>query len=263
MSIIIPPVRKSAPYIYLTKGPNEAKYTIFVYIPLLAGTVASRTGTPGTLPLRFRVEDGANPNSFPFYTKEELDPPENPPLLLEMKNEFGIEENHLDKPIVVEVTHAATIIDSDTKPSYKVALPFSDADSEDAPGAAADLIAMNCPYLYLTNPNAEIGGTDPNYAPRCHIPLEQGIGFSASAVDNSENGKYIEIVVLESNGSTATEVPSHLIKANQGIYSDDGRKTGRFEVIIPPIVTAAGAKPRRRGRLPNRSSDTNPSSFLS
>ena len=269
MAISIPTVRKNAPYVYLVDGDGDKEYFLYIYMLLSGKTKARRTSADGSAYITIKVEDdNTAPNqNTPYYDKYPVTQPE-ASLLKAKLQAFGIEEEAT--PLTIEVLQESTNIDGDTKSSYKVSVAFSHSDNA---GATNGKIVFNAPYLYLTNPNAEIGSsddTDVEFVPRCHIPLEGGYDLQTPALDavaTVVNGCYTETIQLNNIGSNNLEVSALNLNSNLATYQDANRKAGHYEVVVefPAPMAAmamAAAPPRRKGRLRNRSSDTNPNGFI-
>ncbi|MCC6459586.1 MAG: hypothetical protein IT260_03880 [Saprospiraceae bacterium] len=265
MPVAIPKVRYNAPHIYLTKGTAEIQYTLFLYIPLLAGTKVVLSSDPDALLVLCTIVDGTNtPDADFFYTRLPFNLP-TLTLVNAWAKEYIIEE---DPSISIQIDNKATVANPDAKPKYKLAISLKDTDKKDAPTGP---VAYNCPHIYLTNPNEEILDPTPNspdFAPRCFIPLS-GMSYNSADQPGSNTasipGNCLQRVELYDNpASTQTKVDPDHIHANNITYLDNNLIVGYFEVTVAHNATAdpAPTAPVKKGKLRNRSSDTHPSGLI-
>jgi hypothetical protein len=155
-----------------------------------------------------------------------------------------------------------------------------------------DQLAHNCPYIYLTNPEAAAGGNPKKYAPRCITFLSGYKLHSQSVMVSSADGGICEqTAILVPDATIVSKDISDELDANKLEYSDNAVVQGSFfaqilmtDGVIPaerltdPVernrATFTALEPGmineaaetitddRKGRIPNQSSDSNPTGFI-
>lgn len=163
---------------------------------------------------------------------------------------------------------------------------YTDADVN--PNLGTGKLALNYPYLYLTNPNTVLGAPLNDFKPYCLFFLDNGFVANGFQQGSDALGSFTQEIVLSKSASAPTPagatpplsgpvglpMPRALaaaaspalitaiapanIAANIASYQDNGPIDGNFDVF----VTATTLSRRRRGRLRNADADENPNSFI-
>ena len=257
------PTRNYAPYVFLSEGDNAGEYKIFVAIPHEAGKRVdfdnNVTYSNGTTMLSFTVSnDNTVTNAGKKYKGITLAP--------ESAAKAG---GYTFYPATFSVkvdTHRNEIVGGQTVVITQSIKVFYDTADINAP-ATGD-IANDCPYLYLTNPNAETEGGYLKYTPFCLVPLgnyEEDTQSYNENVGGNQGHCLQEIYLKAPLPSGKTEIAPADIQANTETYTDPEPIDGYFEVILyfpVPPGQAASSKHKRKGKVKNGSSDISQSNFV-
>lgn len=257
-------IQLHAPYLYLNQvDPNQ--YNLFIMVPYQAGEQVNPTPsieqTNGSTLISLTITGQANdPTSIPLRhpVRVPLDPVA---LTQEINASFDV------STFCIEVNCCKHENDNGTQIEQITMSRMYYADADQVNNSPNLPKAYNCPYLYLKVPNAESGeqgnGTV-TYDPYCLVPLENSHYF-ASNVDNTNNGKYIQQILFSPDGGNGTpnytEVDPNIIPSNLNTYNQIGFIDGYFDVEVSENSTST-TRPRRKGRIRNIDSDTNPNSFI-
>lgn len=256
----IPGFRLYAPYVYVTKGQADGKYVLYISIlhptnvTINAPTVNSYNGST-IVSYLINVTEANSPKTR-RYDRLEVEV---------MLNETQIENINESQP---EIRVAVKVEDNqgNTLENREITAVIYPS-SLDNTLAHQGTIAYGCPYAYLTNPYNETGESTQNYAPRCYVPLQK-MSYNAaaqSAPDILTNpGRCEQILqIFDDLNSVITEVAEADIPINKGFfeYSDPGRDNEFFYARVEKKDDNNNTTTTTT-KLPNRSSDTHPNSFI-
>lgn len=247
MSRSIGTVRDHAPYIYLTKetGNPNRKFVLFMLVSVANGKKVvynnTITYTSGVATINVSVQNDNNATAGRFGHKLTLD---------------YTGDNNFD-PATYCVRVNVSYTNNGTTVTYTSKYILEDAVDTDPTGGSAEKVAYECPYLYLTNPNAESGQPGNTYNPCCLVPL---LNFDKNTQSYTETGGQADQTINMSSSappSGTKEIDPSWISANGQFYSDPAPVDKAFEVT----VNYADNK-KKKGRIRNVSSDTNPNTFI-
>ena len=255
----MPATQLHSPYIYLN-SPSVNLYDLFVLVPYQEGetvTIENTDYTNGTTFVTIKVIGSPNdPNSqviqFPIYLQ--LDPVNETGGVSFDPSTFSIEvqcKKHEDNNGVVTVSTLAS------------RMFYEDADDVLIP--ANGNIAFNCPYLYLLRPGATEGfpgGYEVEFDPYCLVPLENAT-YQASqfqVVQHATNYRQEIIFQPLNNGAqNQGQIDPDDIPSNMDTYVDQDEIDGFYAARVS---SSTNDRPKRKGRIRNIDSDTNPNSFI-
>ncbi|MFM9949069.1 MAG: hypothetical protein ACKV1O_14100 [Saprospiraceae bacterium] len=273
--------KKYIPYVFLMKGEvGQSEYEVFICIihgineKVVDLSTESTMYINGTTALKFEIIQAEDAEAGKFYKRVSLDP-----------NSKAIAGDYTFDPVkfCVQVnTERKEMVDDEQVTLRQSIKVFYEAADENT--GETGQIAFDCPYLYLVNPHEVTGREFEEYEPYCLVPLKEfkiNI-FSQLSVNPADGipGQFRQEITLEAlaivdvddtsniNGidtNTMTryrELDPASIEANDTIYLDPETIEGWTEVIVNPLSTPGRNGKKRRGRLSNVSSDTNPTSFI-
>jgi hypothetical protein len=239
-------VRMNAPYAYLANKNVDSKYQLFICVPCY-DNINPATPTPqlynGTVQVTFHLTghatDSGNPN-YKFYSFEVVVPTGTSPSVAE-----------INIKVVKDSNYYAPAGDTDAF-DHEITLLFADADAQ-MPDLYADPKAFNSPYLYLTNPTAMDGGL--NYTGRCLVNMkESSLKTQGKSTTGGVCSQTIELNAV--TGAAETMLNPSLLDVNSGTYADSSSKNGNMNATVRKGGSTT------TGKLKNKSSDTNPTIFI-
>lgn len=241
-------VRDHAPYVYLTKTSADSSRTfvMFMMVSVANGKKVVYNNTVnyagGVATIDVSVQNDNNATAGRFTHKLDID--------------FTNDNNY--NPATYAVRVNVTYTNGGTSVTYTSKYILEDAvDVDPTNGDSGEKTAYECPYLYLTNPNAESGQPGNNYNPCCLVPVKNYDKNTESYTESG--GQFEQTINLSSSAppSGTKEIPPSWISANAQYYSDTAPVDKFFEVT----VNYTDGK-KKKGIIRNVSSDTNPNSFI-
>lgn len=252
MSRTIGAVRNHAPYLYLTKETDTStkKFVLFILVSAEAGKKVVYNDNisydGGVTTINVSVQDDTNGVAGRYPYK----------LLLDYTADSRFDAASYCVRVITSYTSNNTTQKLISKYIFQ---DVSDVDPTE--GSSIVNVAYECPYMYLTNPNTESGDPGNEYFPYCIILLNTLDFSDASCVpDSGVNDAGCHQTVNLKSGPPPTgesEVDVNEIQANKRAYTDPNGVDQRFEVV----VNYHNGK-KKKGLIPDVSSDTNPSSFI-
>ncbi len=275
-------IRINAPYVFLVRKNTEDLYKAFVIVPTYgnisigAVTTLNLNGThqieiPIQLPVgalqtsvikrHCMAFDGIQMPNMPPHTHSK------PELTVIVQVPLGYDDNQNTNDPAPNAKRVTTVC-------------FEDAfvANDNMPGD----IALNSPYLYLSNPAALNSNKLEWFSGRCIVPVKTGSSLGAHACIPAVNavrvnaGPAQQSIVQELEIRTPLHLPADagvsyideaLIDCNKGEYRDTEIIQGDFSVKVTTVYVnesgnvVASKEPPTTGSLPNQSSDTKPTSF--
>lgn len=255
--------KTKAPYVYLAKNQGEAnEYYLFIAIIVpIDAEVKRLDNTPAyhadSVIVNFGVDTtNSQSNKFRTYTEK---------IVLDTSThaQGAFDKNSTEIEVVVEEHNNNNVI----RKSKKSTTFYKHADNT-AIGQVGEFIE-DAPYLYLSNPQAEVGGTG-RFRPRCLVFSKGRLKDDKIAIHSDSCFSTIAIDL-----SAPSPKPSMIdnLACNKLEYEDKGVINGKFETVVTtssaaPVIAgdtstfAAQASGSRRGVRTNKSSNTNPNQFL-
>jgi hypothetical protein len=271
-------VIENAPYVYLAKHTAEPKYHLFTRVFIAAANRVINWGAPiytnGATLIQGTIVAGASPAGNYDNHYIELTP-----------DGRGYTFDTAFEIII-------TVLNADMT-QRRTTVFYADSDTVDIDNESIVAgIARNCPYLYLSNPESLAGGDDKKFRPRCMVPT---LGYTLIdqqlVLTTADSGICEQQIELINDGSAASFIPTGSIQANAIIeYFENPPVEGHFGVqvfLTDPGISSIGGintamqlaanfnsyrgpesaanrvSATRRGRLRNKSSDPNPTGFIS
>lgn len=253
-------ISEYSPYIYLKKIDNE-RYRIFVTILHYRNQTVELRGKPkvfyanGSAILNFDIKGGTNEGTRPterHHASEILLPTLDTKVAFD-PNSFFIEVN----------TNCYLNEQSPDRITLKQSLKVLYTDADDQLGSTHEDIALQSPYLFLTNPSSEIGSNPEQYNPFCLL-FVKGFAMKKASYQQDTDGVFIQELQLakkRDSGEIQMIEPS-TIPANTNEYLDLDEVTGYFETLVFENSAGRANEPiKRKGKLRNVSADVNPTKF--
>ncbi|GJM35453.1 MAG: hypothetical protein DHS20C18_44540 [Saprospiraceae bacterium] len=220
------PIKRHAPYLYLTQPNGQGLYQLFLAISVKAGYELVE-GSNGTLPVQYlngrteikiKLRKSGNNAEFIVNKYYPLDP----------GNTITLDAD--------EILVTVTVLDgsNNLEEEFTAKLQYGDCDRQ-APhvDAIANEIAYNCPYVYLAQVNNTV--TEPlTFEPYLLLsPKGYSVHPDKIAITTPENGVCETIIVLsniETNGSEGTFI--HDFQINRVNYFESGKVEGNFRATV-------------------------------
>jgi hypothetical protein len=240
-------IKTHAPYAHLVKNDNY-EYTLYILIPILDdekidGELIEYLN--GSTLISFSVRSYEGDLEKLFLKKIALKP----------KN---FENGYTFDPDTFSVRITCK---NQSNVTRRTIIHYEDAITRDTAFSDDDEKVHNRPYMYLTNPNTETSTPEKGFDPYCMFYLKGFKNPSFSEDKASYEQSYTQVISLEVNGSTIGKwIDPAIITCNDKKYNDTRKIIGSFYVDIDIVTLGTGRK--RRGRLRNSDSDTNPNTFI-
>lgn len=263
MARTIGSVRMYSPYVFLASEDGNSEYKVFIAIPHEAGKKVSYNNDlnylNGSTELSFEiVSDNSVASAGKYYKGIPLSPGA-------AAAKEGYTFNASTFSVKVNVYRISNVGGQQITLTQTTKVFYSDADPN---AAVSGDKSADCPYVYLTNPNAVGGGSSDEYTPCCLVPLqsyEEDTQNYTETIDNVQGNCQQEINMKSLTTPGKTEINPDNITANTETYDDPGVKQGYFEVVLNypvPQGQQPGTIHKRKIKVKNASSDPNPSSFI-
>ncbi len=274
-------LKNYVPYVFLMTGEaGQSEYEIFICIPHQVNekvndiSVAEGMYSNGTTFLKFEIIEVESAGVGKFYKRVSLHPNAK-------ATAGGYTFNPATFCVQVETQRDTVVNGQHVTLMQSTKIFYNTADEGTGENGQ---IAFDCPYQYLVNPHEVTGREVAEYEPYCLVPLkefETNI-LSQLSVDPADGipGQFRQEITLtpvalvdvddtsnpdgiDTNTMTKyREIAPVIIEANSVIYTDPDIIEGWVEVIVNPQSASGKNGKKRKGRLSNASSDTNPTSFI-